>query len=40
MANDTPADRHDRATAHIGYALIYALLNELEKERPGLRKEV
>lgn len=29
-----------RATAHIAYALVYALLNELEKEVPGLRKRV
>ena len=32
--------RHTRPTAHIGYALVYALLDELEKESPGLRKRV
>jgi len=32
--------RHSRATAHIGYALTFALLDELEKESPGLRKRV
>ena len=40
MAEDDFETRDARATAHIGYALVYALLNELEKEIPGLRKRV
>ena len=40
MAEDDFKARHAYTTAHIGYALIYALLDELEKEAPGLRKRV
>ena len=40
MAEDDFDARHAHTTAHIGYALVYALLNELEKEAPGLRKRV
>ena len=40
MANATWTDKDARNTAHIGYALVYALLDELGKERPGLRKRV
>jgi len=40
MAEDDFEARDAQATAHIGYALVYALLNELEKEIPGLRKRV
>lgn len=39
MADDFEA-RNAHATANIGYALVYALLNELENEAPGLRKRV
>jgi hypothetical protein len=37
MADD---DVHAGQTAYIGYALVHALLSELEKESPGLRKRV
>jgi len=40
MADDDFEANDARATAHIAYALVYALLNELEKEAPGLRKRV
>jgi hypothetical protein len=40
MADDDFDARHAHTTAHIGYALIYALLDELETEAPGLRKRV
>jgi hypothetical protein len=40
MANETWTDKDAHAVAHISYALIYVLLDELEKERPGLRKRV
>ena len=40
MAEDDFDARHAKMTAHIGYALVYALLNELDKEAPGLRKRV
>ena len=40
MAEDDFNSRHAHTTAHIGYALVYALLNELEKETPGFRKRV
>lgn len=40
MANPSWNERDARATAHVGYALIHALLAELEKDRPGLRKKV
>jgi hypothetical protein len=37
MAND---DFDAGQTAYIGYALVHALLSELEKESPGIRKRV
>jgi len=40
MSEDDFKARHAHATAHIGYALVYALLDELEKEAPGFRKRV
>jgi hypothetical protein len=40
MSEDDSKARHAHSTAHIGYALVYALLYELEKEAPGLRKRV
>lgn len=40
MANETWTDKDARDTAHISYSLIYALLDELEKEQPGLQKKV
>ena len=40
MADDEFRTRHAHSTAHIGYALVYVLLDELEKEAPGLRKRV
>jgi hypothetical protein len=40
MAEDDFDARHAHTTAHIGYALVYALLNELEKEAPELRRRV
>jgi hypothetical protein len=40
MADNDFDARHAHTTAHIGYALVYALLNELEKEAPGLRRRV
>jgi len=40
MAEDDFKASDARATAHIGYALVYALLNELEEESPGIRKRV
>ena len=40
MRDDNFDLRQALATAHIGYALVYALLDEIEKEAPGLRKRV
>ncbi len=40
MAEDDFDARSTHLTAHIGYALVCVLLNELEKETPGLRKRV
>jgi hypothetical protein len=40
MAQDDFKASDAHATAHIAYALVFALLNELEKEFPGLRKRV
>ena len=40
MAEDDFEARHAHDTAHISYALVYALLNELEKESPGFRRRV
>lgn len=40
MSNDDADGRRARMTAHIGYALICALLDELEMDAPGLSKRV
>lgn len=40
MAEDDFDARHAHTTAHISYALVCALLEELEKKSPGVRKRV